>query len=281
MYDVSELKLEFYVAPIVCLLTDFGDSDAYTASMKGVLLSLCPELNLIDITHQVPPQNVLSASYLLLSVWDYFPKSTVFICVVDPGVGSERKEMVCFLEGKYIVCPDNGTISLLSRMKKQPACYLLQRQVIERTINRKISTTFHGRDIFAPAASLICNQKQDQLMQREMDPLIIPHVYTKSDRKKRLLKGKILHIDRFGNCISSIHKSQLNQSPSPHVEVESHDIKINTINNTFSDVTPGKPVAYWGSMDFLEIAIRNGHAADTLGIAQLTEVILQPVTTRS
>ncbi|MBN1798398.1 MAG: SAM-dependent chlorinase/fluorinase [Spirochaetales bacterium] len=262
------------MAPIVCLLTDFGDSDAYAASMKGVLLSLCPELNLIDITHQIAPQNVLSASYLLYSAWDYFPEATVFICVVDPGVGSERKEIICRLEDKYVVCPDNGTISLLMRMKKQLSCFVLQREAIENIMDRKISSTFHGRDIFAPAAALICNQKQAELMHRQTDPLLIPHVHTENDKKNQLLKGKILHIDGFGNCISAIHKSQLTQPFSRPVELKSQKIKINVINNTFSDVVPGRPVAYWGSMDFLEIGVRNGNASLTLGISQTDEVAL-------
>jgi S-adenosylmethionine hydrolase len=262
------------MAPLVCLLTDFGDSDTYAACMKGVLLSLCPQVKLIDITHRVPPHNVLSASYLLYSAWDYFPKGTIFVCVVDPGVGTERREILCVSEDKYTVCPDNGTISLLCRMKKHLCCFGLQRDIVIRATGRGVSSTFHGRDIFAPAAALICNHKQDSLMQRETEPLILPDVYTESDTKNNLLKAKIVHIDRFGNCISSLHKSQLKRSSSSAVELTSKNIILNNINKTFSDVAPGEALAYWGSMDFLEIGVRNGNASQALNICQMDEIVL-------
>jgi S-adenosylmethionine hydrolase len=262
------------MAPLVCLLTDFGDSDAYTASMKGVLLSLCPQVNLVDITHRIPPHNILSASYLLYSTWDYFPKATVFVCVVDPGVGTERRELICEAEDKYIVCPDNGTLSLLSRMKKRLSCYVLQRREIERITNKKISSTFHGRDIFAPAAAFICNQQQDQITGQTAEPLILPAVFTETDSAKHLLKGKILHIDGFGNCISSLHKSQVRQPYSHSVEVIPHKLKLGTVNTTFADAAPGSALAYWGSTDFLEIGVRNGNAAQSLSISQLDEIAL-------
>jgi S-adenosylmethionine hydrolase len=262
------------MAPLVCLLTDFGDSDTYAACMKGVLLSLCPQVKLIDITHRVPPHNVLSASYLLYSAWDYFPKGTVFVCVVDPGVGSERREIICVSEDKYTVCPDNGTISLLCRMKKHLCCFGLQRDIVKRATGRGVSNTFHGRDIFAPAAALICNQKQDQLMRQNTEPLILPDVFTKTENKNNLLKGKIVHIDRFGNCISSLHKSQLKPPFSHPVEVMPRKVTLDTINTTFSDVAPGEALAYWGSMDFLEIGVRNGNASQAFNICQLDEIVL-------
>jgi S-adenosylmethionine hydrolase len=263
------------MVPTVCLLTDFGNSNAYAGIMKGVLFSLCPKIRLIDLTHDIPPQDVLSAAYHLYSAWDYFPKKTIFVCVVDPGVGSGRKELVAYDQGKYLVCPDNGVISLLIRRKKEINCRELKRDPIERIAKNPISNTFQGRDIFAPAAALIGKQRYKALLGPSIIPYLIPEVFPEIIAATNALKGKILHIDRFGNCISSIHISEVSgKAYKECVGIKSAGMEITRISRTFSDVAEGEVLAYWGSSGFLEIAVRNGHAASKLGLSRLDEIIL-------
>jgi S-adenosylmethionine hydrolase len=275
--------------PLVCFLTDFGASDEYAASMKGVLLTGCPRATLIDITHALPPHDILGAAYLLYAAWDYFPQHTVFVCVVDPGVGGERKELVALTDKKYIICPDNGIVSLLSRMKGPFPCHAVSREAVRAagvkgapddtgaSGARRISATFHGRDIFAPAAAMICNKRYGAVKQQEIDPYIIPDVYTEKTADPPGIKGKILHIDRFGNCISAIHRSEAGEKDyTAHVRLGAQHITLDAIHSTFSDVAPGRPLAYWGSTGFLEIGVRNGSAAAALGLALLDEVVLAP-----
>jgi S-adenosylmethionine hydrolase len=260
----------------VCLLTDFGVSDEYAASMKGALLRISPGVNIIDVTHELPAHDIISAAYILYSIWDYFPRGTVFVCVVDPGVGGERREIVACGEGKYIVCPDNGTLSLLLRRGARLTCFSIKRKAVENTTGKRISATFHGRDIFAPAAGLICNKKFAAIRQQEINPYIIPQVFTETTASPHAIKGRILHIDRFGNCISSIHQSEsAKNSFSGKVTVAARNLTISPISKTFADVAPGRRLAYWGSTGFLEIGIRNGNAAAALGIVQLDEVVLR------
>ena len=197
------MNMKLPTAPIT-LLTDFGTRDQYVAEMKGVILQIAPRVAVVDITHEIDPQDVIRAAFVLRQVWNWFPPGTVHLAVVDPGVGSRRRIIAGRYAGQYVICPDNGLISLLERMIPGGRTYELLRESPGLPVP---SSTFHGRDIFAPAAALCSAGFADRLRGRPVQPIRLPLAAAKPG--KNSLTGEILHIDRFGNCISSLHHTDL------------------------------------------------------------------------
>ena len=259
---------------IIALLTDFGIHDGYTGVMKGVILNIHPDLRFVDITHSLKPFNIQGASFLLFSAWDYFPKGTVFLSVVDPGVGTSRRTLFYSLHDKFLITPDNGTVSLLKRMYNNGRAVFVSGETINM-VKVSESSTFHGRDIFGPLAAHIAKNGPDFIRGEEGEPVIIPSVWPDIDREKGLVKGKILHIDRFGNCISSIHYTDipgilLNEP----VRVKIGKSIINDVKTCFSDIPVGDPLVYKGSSGFFEVAVREGNAASLLNITVNMEILM-------
>ncbi|MFX1297384.1 MAG: S-adenosyl-l-methionine hydroxide adenosyltransferase family protein, partial [Promethearchaeota archaeon] len=186
--------------PIITLLTDFGEKDPYVGEMKGVILSICPNAKIIDLSHDIEKHNIYEGSFFLYSTAKYYPKHTIHLVVIDPGVGSERKSLVIQSKNYYFVGPDNGVLSLAALDNKI-------QKVIE--INnpsyflKPVSDTFHGRDIFAPIAAHLANnttpEKFGSLTQTWIQ-IKIPEVLI----KKNEIIGEIIHIDRFGNLVTNI-----------------------------------------------------------------------------
>jgi S-adenosylmethionine hydrolase len=247
--------------PIITLTTDFGQADGYVGTMKGVILGICPEATLIDITHEVRPQAVRQAAYLLSTAVPYFPPDTVHLVVVDPGVGSERRAMAVQTARATYVAPDNGVLDMaLAQDPPQRAIHLRD----PRFRLPKTSATFHGRDIFAPAAAYLACET-DPLKMGDSIPLsdlISLPSFQPERRPDHSLLGLILHIDHFGNLVTNFRSPLPIDSPV----VQVGDQKIAGVRRTFSDVRPGEPVAYIGSTGYLEIAIREGDAAHQLGV---------------
>ncbi len=272
-------------AGIIALLTDFGTRDAYAGIMKGVLLSLNPSLKLIDLSHDIDCHNILSASYVLHTAWDYFPNGTVFCVVVDPGVGSGRSILIGGAGGKILIAPDNGIASLPVRMHRELKFYTLKTEYLESKAKNRLSSTFHGRDIFAPAAALAAGGKLVKLKGAEIKPMLLKEAFTRIDKDRSSINGSILHIDRFGNCITSVHRQDLNLFHRPDgVEIylgsaaasASHkqEKRLPDLKKHYSEVGLGKPLTLIGSAGFLEIAVREGSAAVQLGINVKDEVHL-------
>lgn len=247
--------------PIVTLTTDFGQSDSYVGTMKGVILGLCPEATLVDICHEIRPQAVRQAAYVLSTATPYFPPGTVHLVVVDPGVGSERRPLVVQSEQALYVAPDNGVLSL--GLRQDPAHLAIHLTEPAYRLSR-ISATFHGRDIFAPAAAhLACGSDPSQMG----TPIPLSDLHTlptlePEPQADGTWLGEILHIDRFGNLITNF---QVPESQVPFAVVVAEQ-RIERLSRTFADVAPGALVAYVGSSDYLEIAIREGNAAHWLGL---------------
>ncbi len=152
---------------IIALLTDFGGREGYAGIMKGMLLSCDPELKVVDLTHEIEPFAVTSAAYILYSAWDFFPKGTVFCAVVDPGVGSSRGIVLASVKERTVIAPDNGVISLLHRM--YPGLEVFSLKSNHPALPKEASATFHGRDIFAPAAALLDSGKEEELKGRGVE----------------------------------------------------------------------------------------------------------------
>lgn len=247
--------------PVITLTTDFGHTDAYVGVMKGVILGICPNATLVDLCHEVRPQAILQAAYLLSTAYPFFPTDTVHLAVVDPGVGSPRRPIALQTETALFVAPDNGLLGPIL------ATASVQRIVELSNLAFHLphpSATFHGRDLFAPvAAHLACGVPLEQMGQ-ELAPadlvrLAIPEPHRLTDT---LWLGEVIHIDRFGNLITNF------QAPLPG-EVRSvrvADRRVTRLGATFSDVGPGEPVLYLGSSGRLEIALREDSAAARLGV---------------
>ena len=263
---------------IITLTTDFGADDAYVAIMKGVILSTNPEVNIVDITHSVEPQNVYQAAFILGYTYRYFPKKTVHVAVVDPGVGSERRGVILKTPSALFVAPDNGILSYvideLSSAKGSVAQYSPDQDLVTlgkgfevvaitepRFWRQPVSTTFHGRDIFAPvAATLTLDISPYELGEKITSLHVFPILKPLVDYQGNLI-GHILHVDHFGNLITNIKKSDL---PGKDIPIEVAGRLIQGITDYYAEGE--ELMAIIGSSGYLEIALKNGSAADFLNI---------------
>jgi S-adenosylmethionine hydrolase len=247
--------------PIITLTTDFGQADGYVGTMKGVILGICPEAVLVDISHEIRPQAVRQAAYVLSTAAPYFPPGTVHLVVVDPGVGSERRPIAVQTERAVYVAPDNGVLSLA--LAQEPARIAVD-LAESRSRLPKASATFHGRDIFAPAAAhLACGRDLGEMGTSipRLAMIVLPDLQPRLQADGSW-QGEILHVDRFGNLITNF------QAPNPKlgILVLLGEARISGLSRTFADVAPGDLVAYTGSSGYLEIAVREGNAAARLGM---------------
>lgn len=250
--------------PIIALLTDFGLGDTYVASMKGVILGICPHACLVDVCHLVPPQDVGSGAFLLASVWRDFPVGTIHLAVVDPGVGTERPGLVLGADGYLFVGPDNGLFSWIWREAKVREAYRLERSDLWRT---PLSRTFHGRDIFAPAAAHLSRG----MPAAAFGPPCTPHLAAWTDpvEMEHEIIGQIIHIDHFGNAVSNIPSEALDRlAPRSQLSVRVAGLTLFPIMDTYAHGEPGCPIALIGSSNRLEIAVNRGHAARSHGLRQ-------------
>ena len=239
--------------PIV-LLTDFGIEDGYAASMKGVILSLNPGALIVDLTHEVEPQNIFQAAFLLETVCRFFPPKTIFVSVVDPGVGSRRRILAVKTRHGLFLAPDNG---LLTRVLQREKSYELRAVTNQSFFMKKISHTFHGRDCFAPtAARLAARPARFSALGPRVNDFVRLSVPGPSLRGKKM-EGEILFFDRFGNAFTNIHQNDLRTS-FPQVRVKGKS--LGPLRRSYYEVGKGKPIALISSSGLLEIAVNHGSA---------------------
>jgi S-adenosylmethionine hydrolase len=255
------------VSAIITLLTDFGTEDTYVGVMKGVITSICPTAQVIDLTHQVPPQDIATGAFLLDVSVDYFPEGTIHVAVVDPGVGTARKPLALRTAKAFFVGPDNGIFTLVLQRQK-----LLQAICLDnpRYHLSTVSSTFHGRDIFAPvAAHIACGVSVEELGTpiHRLQRLPLPRIRVDWEG----IRATIVHIDRFGNAISNLSRAEYEawrirwDVKEPAVQVAASNTTL-PIVSTYGDVPRGKPVALFGSSERLEIAVNGGSAARELAL---------------
>jgi S-adenosylmethionine hydrolase len=265
---------------IVVLLSDFGCRDGYAGIMKGVILSLDPGIRIVDLTHEIEPHDIPSGAYVLYTAWNHFPRGSVFCAVVDPGVGSRRGALFAEISERYLIAPDNGLISLLVRMIADRRVYALRLDSILELEKDELfasgrfpdggstlGSTFHGRDLFAPAAALCASGYAGRVRGQAIEPVLLPDVLP--EHSLNSVTGRILHVDRFGNCISSVHSTDLACIRSQYeggIRVQAGEFFERRIRRTYADVPVGAPLCLIGSSGFLEIAVREGSAAERFGI---------------
>lgn len=250
---------------MIALITDFGIDGSFVAAMKAVIYSINSNVKIIDITHSVSPQNVKEARFHLESCYKFFPKGTIFLCLVDPEVGSSRKAIIVKTDDYFFLAPNNGLLSQIIKEHKNIIIYDLSSSFNSL---KNISNTFHGRDIFAPAAAYIsldpnyCNSLK-RLAPSEIK-LIESPVLEKLNEST--FKTEIQHIDRFGNLISSIPEKYFQNIDMSSIKIKYKSKVIKCLFlKSYSDAGEGKFLAYIGSSGFLEIAIRNGNAKNEIG----------------
>ena len=226
----------------ITLLTDFGTRDGYAAAMKGVIATIAPSAFVDDASHDIAPGDVLSAAQALTRYWHLYPTGTVHVVVVDPGVGTERAPIALAAGGHFFVGPDNGVFSFIE-----------DDQIVRLTVPTDASNTFHGRDVFAPAAARLSNGEPLHSLGAPLDER---YILVKPEPEQGT--GEVIAIDRFGNCITNL--------------LQPGDVEINGVTikfaNTYGDVAEGDLVALINSDGLLEIAVRNGSAAETLKVSR-------------
>ena len=251
--------------PVIALLSDFGTHDHYAGTMKGVILSICPDVTLVDITHDVPPHDVMDGALQLAAAARYFPSGTIFLAVVDPGVGSARRGIAAEAGDYRFVAPDNGVLTaVLREWAPKKVVELTERRYARPTVSR----TFEGRDRFAPAAGWLAKGIQLTALGRpaaDYQRLDIPSPQVEDAR----IVGVVLRIDRFGNLVTNIDRRSVESaSRAGAMEVSAAGHTVGRLVATYADIQPGEICALFGSTDHLELAANSESAADRLELAR-------------
>ncbi len=266
--------------PVVTFLTDFGSADGYVGVMKGVVLSISADVQLIDITHDVVPQHIASGAWLLSTSYRYFPSEAIHVCVVDPGVGSVRRPIAMHAGDWFFVGPDNGLFSYVLAEQPLYEVVTLSNPAYHR---EQISSTFHGRDVFSPVAAHIANG----VALSELGPRVDPSTLHRIDIEPPQLQGEkivahIVHVDHFGNLISNIPFSlvpDLFTGPAVRLAFPAQGIIVSRRQRFFADQTATEeeaklPFIYVDSSGHIAVALQNGNAAKMLGVAYDTSITL-------
>lgn len=254
-----EAQISVVMRRLITLLTDFGTADGYVGEVKGVLLSLAPDATVVDITHEISPQDIDHARLTLARVWRRFPKDTVHVVVVDPGVGSMRAALAVSSDGRFLVGPDNGVLS--------PALLIGGVRAVELALPPGASPTFHGRDVFAPAAAAIARGEPLEALGVEATRPLLRRTPEPTRRADGALEGEVIMIDRFGNAVTNLLAPR-----GGMVEVASRQIHV---RRTYAEVATEMPVAVVGSSGLIEVAVRDGNASRTLGLERGSRVVLR------
>jgi S-adenosyl-L-methionine hydrolase (adenosine-forming) len=262
--------------PIITLLTDFGSRDYFVGAMKGVILSIHSSASIVDLTHEIPPQDIRAAAFNLLAVYKDFPAGTIHLAVVDPGVGSARRGIIIECGGQFFVGPDNGLFSwICDREKKFRAIHLTD----QKHFRHPVSDTFHGRDVFAPVAAALASG----VAPTDFGPVIDDPVQLESLEPESgdsgVIAARIIHIDRFGNCVTNLtreHAAAEQIGAGAKLVVKGRE--ISAIRSFYADggAAEGELCGIFGSADFLEIAVRDSSAAKVLGAQRGDPVLLLP-----
>jgi len=245
---------------VVTLLTDFGTADGYVAEVKGTILSRAPEAVLVDVTHDLPAQDVEAGRLALARYWRKFPPGTVHLAVVDPDVGSARSALAVASDGRFLVGPDNGILS--------PALLVGGARAVVLPVPPSASPTFHARDVFAPAAAMLASGSPVDALGTPVDDPVIRRTAEARRLPDGAIEGQIIAVDRFGNAVTNLVAAHGGV-------VEVGTLKL-PVRRTYADVTPGMPLALLGSSGLVEIAVRDGNAAASLGLGRGGIVLLRP-----
>jgi S-adenosylmethionine hydrolase len=244
---------------IITLTTDFGLKDPYAAEMKAAILGICPNAAIVDITHEIEKFSIRMGAYVLASAVPYFPKGTIHVAVVDPGVGTRRRPMLIQTRQGFFIGPDNGLLILAAEHQGKSR---IREITNSRFMLPRVSSTFHGRDVFAPAAAHLANGVQPTEFGPEIRDAVRPE-FTKVTLGKDVLVGEVLHVDNFGNIITNIGEKEIvriRMKDVVNVKLTNQKLKLK-LCKAYGEAKPQEPLALIGSHNYLEIAINQGNAA--------------------
>jgi hypothetical protein len=248
--------------PVVAMLSDFGTRDQYVAAMKGVILAGAPDAQILDITHEVTPGDVIEGAWLLAAAWRDLPQGTVVVAVVDPGVGSERRPIGIRIRGRLAVGPDNGLLELVARDPGDAR----DAEAVELTVRalwrHPVSPVFHGRDIFAPIAAVLARGTALREVGDIIDA-IVPLPIARPGRTADGVIGHVIHVDRFGNVITDVPKEMLPRGP---ITVAAGSAMVTKQVSYYGQAAEGEVAMLVNSAGHLEIAMHGARAADHIGV---------------
>ena len=250
-------------SPLITLTTDFGLSDHYVAVMKGVILSICPAVRIVDVSHGVGAYEIAEAAFLLSQSYRYFPRGSIHVVVVDPGVGTSRRPILAQAAGQYFVAPDNGVLSMI--YAREP--HKVRAISSERYFLKPVSHTFHGRDIFAPAAAHLARG----ITPARFGKLIGDYLRLTFDKPartgRRAWTGAILKVDRFGNIVTNFSVEDFPDLDRREFEMAAGPRRVRVLARHYAECGPGEPFLIVGSSGYYEISVGQSSAAKTLGCA--------------
>jgi S-adenosylmethionine hydrolase len=257
--------------PILTLTTDFGLSDHYVGAMKGVILSICPGAQIVDISHEVAPFETAEGAFTVFQAYRCFPKKTTHVVVVDPGVGSARRPILVEAGGHCFVAPDNGVLSMIYAQEKHKVRLISNEQYFRKPVSR----TFHGRDIFAPVAAHLAAGVPPSRLGKVIGDYLRPEFEKPRPSGKRSWAGRILKIDRFGNLITNFHEREFGGLEQKGFILAIGMAEIVRMARTYAEAKPGELFVIAGSSGYLEVSLNQGSAAKQVGcqtgsVAELT-----------
>ena len=263
------------MAKIITLLTDFGYKDHYVAAMKGVILSICPDALIVDVTHGIRKFDVRSAAYVLRGAARYFPPGSIHVVVVDPGVGTERRGIVVKTKNYLFVGPDNGVIALAALKDGVEEIRVIENRELMLS---EVTPTFHGRDVFAPVAAHLAKGLPLEKVGRKAEEFIVPE-YARPRVRNGLIECEVIYVDDFGNAALNVDRELLeklgiNYGDEADVLIASRKLHLKLLPS-YGYVDEGEPLLVINSEGFLEISVNRGSAASILGIKPGTKVVMR------
>lgn len=258
--------------PIITLTTDFGSGDSLVGSMKGVILNINPDAEIVDITHKILPYDLLDGALAIGQAYKFFPPRTIHVVVVDPGVGTERRPLLVTAGQHYFVAPDNGVLSMVYQREE---ALTVRHITSEHYFLQPVSNTFHGRDIFSPVAAWLAKNGQSASFGEEITDFV-RFAMPKPKTTGNSLKGVILRADNFGNLLTNFTEEDLPQVlAGSNFKMRVGNAQISKFVQTFGNGAPNEPVLILGSSGFFEVAVNRGNAAKTLNATRGAEVTIE------
>ncbi len=258
--------------PVITLTTDFGTNDHFVGAMKGVILDIVPDAQIVDICHAVQAFDVLDGALTISQAYSYFPNRTVHVVVVDPGVGTARRPIIASSDGYHFVAPDNGVLSLVYAREERMH---VRHVTSEHYFLQPVSNTFHARDIFAPVAAYLAKEVESQKFGDEIEDYVRFNAPKPKAVDQNRIRGVVLKVDRFGNLITNITPQDVpvlfgDGAKAFKIKVGSRE--ITEMHNAYAEGAPGEVFGVLGSMGFLEIAANRGAAAQLTGAGKGADV---------
>jgi len=247
--------------PIITLITDFGLSDHYAGVMRGVILGICPQAEIVDISHEVGAYEVVEGAFLLAQTYPYFPRGTVHVVVIDPGVGTARRPIVAEAAGQRFVAPDNGVLSMMYAHEKPKVRWITS----EKYFLKPVSQTFHGRDIFAPVGAHLARGIAPAKMGKQITDYLRLHFERPVRTARRAWTGAVLKIDRFGNLVTNFPAEEFPDLQKRPFEMSIGLETVNRLARNYAESGPGQLFVIVGSSGYLEVSASQASAAKMLG----------------